>query len=92
MAWRLGEWGMDRLAARVSDPGKSHPSLASQVRYKAESPAFRAKAEGDRNIVIKGGLVLSGMVGWSCNLPALLGLALGMWIDRRVPQLLFNGH
>jgi len=37
------------------------------------------------NIVIRG-LGLSGMVGWSVTLPALLGLALGMWIDRRFPN------
>ncbi|MCT0202007.1 AtpZ/AtpI family protein [Synechococcus sp. CS-602] len=65
-------------------PRQKPPSLASQVRYKAES-RLRAKAEGDRNIVIRG-LGLSGMVGWSVTLPALLGLALGMWIDRRFPN------
>lgn len=70
--------------ARDEGPHSGHKpaSLASQVRQKAES-RLRARAEGDRSIVK--GLGLSGMVGWSVILPALLGLALGMWIDRRFP-------
>ncbi|MGF1514664.1 MAG: AtpZ/AtpI family protein [Elainellaceae cyanobacterium] len=30
------------------------------------------------------GLGLFGMVGWSVAIPAILGIALGAWIDRRV--------
>lgn len=31
------------------------------------------------------GLGMSGLVGWSVAIPALLGLALGIWIDSRWP-------
>jgi len=65
-----------------SRPRQQPPSLASQVRHKTES-RLRAKAEGDRSIIK--GLGVSGMVGWSVTLPALLGLGLGMWIDRQFP-------
>ncbi len=73
---------MKQARNKDSRPRQKPPSLASQVHRKAER-RLRAKAEGDRSILK--GLGVSGMVGWSVTLPALLGLALGMWIDRRFP-------
>lgn len=32
------------------------------------------------------GLGTFGLVGWSVTIPALLGIALGVWIDTRVPS------
>ncbi len=33
------------------------------------------------------GLGMFGMVGWSVAVPALLGAALGIWMDKKYPQL-----
>lgn len=32
------------------------------------------------------GLGMMGMVGWSVVVPALLGAALGVWLDKRYPE------
>jgi ATP synthase protein I len=32
------------------------------------------------------GLAMMGMVGWSVAVPALLGAALGIWLDKSYPQ------
>jgi ATP synthase protein I len=44
----------------------------------------QARQEGDRSIWA--GLGLFGMVGWSVMVPMLLGIALGIWIDKRFPS------
>jgi ATP synthase protein I len=44
----------------------------------------QARAEGDRSALT--GLALFGMVGWAVVVPMLLGLALGLWIDRHLPS------
>jgi ATP synthase protein I len=44
---------------------------------------LRARAEGDRSVWK--GLGVFGMVGWAVSLPTLLGIAVGLWIDRRFP-------
>ena len=45
---------------------------------------LQARREGDRSIWA--GLGLFGMVGWSVIVPTLLGIVLGIWIDRRFPS------
>lgn len=54
-----------------------------QVREKSRRKV-QARREGDRTIW--SGLGLFGMVGWSVMLPTLLGIALGIWIDKRFPS------
>ncbi|MFO7544087.1 MAG: AtpZ/AtpI family protein [Trueperaceae bacterium] len=41
----------------------------------------RARREGDRPLAA--GLGLFGLVGWSVAVPTVLGIAIGVWIDRR---------
>ena len=41
-----------------------------------------ARAEGDRSWFWLGML---GLIGWSVTVPTLLGVALGLWLDREVP-------
>lgn len=43
----------------------------------------RAMTEGDRSLLRDLGVF--GMVGWSVTVPTLLGTALGLWLDRRIP-------
>ena len=50
------------------------------VDKKAERK-IRARREGDRSIWSWLGMM--GLVGWSVALPALAGVALGIWLDKR---------
>lgn len=42
----------------------------------------RARREGDRTLWF--GLGTFGLVGWSVILPTVAGIAVGVWLDRRV--------
>ena len=45
-----------------------------------EERKLRARAEGPNLLWL--GLGMMGMVGWSVAVPTLLGIGLGVWIDR----------
>jgi ATP synthase protein I len=44
----------------------------------------RSRREGRHGLGY--GLGLFGLVGWSVAIPTVLGIALGVWIDRRYPS------
>lgn len=46
-----------------------------------QADKLRSRREGRPNI--DRGLGSSGIVGWSITVPTLLGLAAGVWLDRR---------
>jgi ATP synthase protein I len=46
----------------------------------------KLKAQQGSSQSIWFGLGMSGLVGWSVTVPALMGVALGMWIDQRYPS------
>jgi ATP synthase protein I len=46
----------------------------------------KLKAKGERHRSIWFGMGMFGMVGWSVATPTLLGVAVGLWIDRRWPS------
>lgn len=48
--------------------------------------ARKLKARSEKHPNIWFGLGLLGLIGWSVVLPTLLGLALGIWIDRQFPS------
>lgn len=69
------------------DPAKSggphsRQAMAEQVARKAER---RLAAERRRGNSVLFGLGMLGLVGWSVAVPALLGTAIGMWLDRTFP-------
>lgn len=43
---------------------------------------MRARKQGDQGVWF--GLGMFGLVGWSVAIPALLAIALGVWIDTRI--------
>ncbi|MGD8574913.1 MAG: AtpZ/AtpI family protein [Gammaproteobacteria bacterium] len=51
----------------------------------ARKAARRRRAARERERSIWFSLGLFGIVGWSIALPTLLGVALGIWLDRRWP-------
>lgn len=62
---------------------RDRPDLGRQV---ARKEARKLRARRRRGRFIWSGLGASGLVGWSIAVPALLGLAAGMWIDRTWPS------
>ncbi len=45
---------------------------------------LRARREGVRGVWF--GLGMFGLIGWAVAIPTLIGVALGMWLDRVAPQ------
>ncbi|HHP7235069.1 MAG TPA: AtpZ/AtpI family protein [Desulfobacterales bacterium] len=43
----------------------------------------KARREGDRSVWF--GLGMFGLVGWSVAIPTLVGIAVGIWLDRTFP-------
>lgn len=66
----------------ASDPAR-RDDLVGEVARKSERRA-RARREGRRGLGY--GLGLFGLIGWSVAVPSVLGIALGVWIDRRFPS------
>lgn len=56
--------------------------LSEKVGSK-EARKIKARREKDRGVWF--GLGMFGLVGWSVAIPALIGVALGIWIDKRWP-------
>ena len=44
----------------------------------------KLRARRDRRPEIARGLGTSGIIGWSVAVPTLVGIAIGVWLDRRV--------
>ena len=57
--------------------------LPEQVKLKS---ARKLKARREGNHTIWYGLGIFGIVGWSIAIPTLIGIAIGIWIDRRFPS------
>ena len=65
----------------VSPQGQ--PELPKTVGDKEQR---KLKARRERHHGIWYGLGMFGLVGWSIAIPTLLGIAVGVWLDRRWPQ------
>jgi ATP synthase protein I len=55
-------------------------------RQVAAQAARKLKAKRGAKRSIWFGLGMSGLIGWSVTVPALLGAALGVWIDHNYPS------
>jgi ATP synthase protein I len=63
-----------------------HPArqeLEQEVNAKGDRK-IQARRKGERSAWF--GLGMFGLVGWSVAVPALLGVAIGLWIDSRWPS------
>ena len=67
----------------VKNKKKSGDDLIETVGTK-ENRKIRAQQEEDRGVWF--GLGMFGLVGWSVAIPALIGIAVGIWIDKRWPS------
>jgi ATP synthase protein I len=55
-------------------------------RQVAAQAARKLKAKRGAKRSIWFGLGMSGLIGWSVTVPALLGAGLGIWIDKSYPS------
>lgn len=62
--------------------GTEEERLAREVGRKAER---KRRARDRRGPSAWFGLGMFGLVGWSVAVPTILGIALGIWLDRRWP-------
>ena len=67
----------------VKNTKKSGDGLIETVGTK-ENRKIRARKEEDRGVWF--GLGMFGLVGWAVAIPALIGIAVGIWIDKRWPS------
>jgi ATP synthase protein I len=73
---------MPELKKPGAKPGPAD-DFARQVKIK-ETRKLKAQANAKDNVWF--GLGMFGLVGWSVAIPTLLGIALGIWIDRTWPS------
>lgn len=71
---------MNDREERVTDDEREE--LAEEVG-RCERRKLRARARKEQSIWF--GLGMFGLVGWSVAIPTLIGLAIGIWIDRTFP-------
>lgn len=71
----------------MTDDSEHETSMQSGLEREVEARArrkLRARRERDRSVWF--GLGMFGLIGWSVAIPALLGIAAGVWIDSRWPS------
>src|ERR1700677_730137 len=54
----------------------------------AEQAAHKLGAQRAATRSVWFGLGMSGLIGWSVTVPALIGAALGIWVDKNYPSAL----
>ncbi|SRR5579883_1486391 len=74
------------MGKKVIKNTKHHLSWETFHHQVGEKVARKLKARREKSQSIWFGLGLLGMVGWSVVTPALIGVALGIWIDKQWPS------
>lgn len=68
---------------RRNGPKRRQQALGNEIGRRAERK-LRARARGQPAAWF--GLGMFGLVGWSVAIPTLIGIAVGVWLDRRFPE------
>lgn len=71
----------------TSKPDKTSGKILEKFRSHIEAKAERkmeSRREKERNIWF--GLGMFGLVGWTVAIPTLVGVAVGIWIDKKWPS------
>ncbi len=64
-----------------------HQSEQAEIeRQVAAKEKRKLKAQSEKNHSIWFGLGMMGLIGWSVAVPALIGVAIGLWIDSQWPS------
>ncbi len=69
--------------SQSNDGHRQRQDLEQKIATKEERKLL-ARRKRDRTVWF--GLGMFGLVGWSVVVPALVGIAIGLWIDRRWPS------
>ena len=72
----------DEDDGKLRKPRSPRANFAEQIGAKATR---KLKARNDSAQGIWFGFGMMGLIGWSVVVPTLLGAALGVWLDKRVP-------
>ncbi|WP_367754236.1 AtpZ/AtpI family protein [Flavobacterium sp. WC2430] len=67
---------------KTTDTKNENP-FSKQVGLK-EKRKLKALKENKRSIWF--GLGMFGLVGWSITIPTLVGIAIGLWLDKKYPE------
>ena len=73
----------------TEDPAPPDGSKEASEEFRRQVEAKQARklrARGRQGGSVWFGLGMFGLIGWSVVIPALLGVALGVWIDRTWPS------
>jgi len=65
--------------------GDEHDSLFARKIAADEARKLRVQRAGPQGVWF--GLGMSGLIGWSVAVPTLAGIMLGLWLDRRHPEI-----
>jgi ATP synthase protein I len=68
---------------RKADTAHQETTFSRQVGAQA---ARKLKARRNSTRGVWFGLGMSGLIGWSVTVPALMGAALGIWVDKHYPS------
>jgi ATP synthase protein I len=75
------------MPQRAENPNSKLPESAERLMHEVgvrQARMVRRKKEGPPNVWRSVGMV--GLVGWSVVLPMLIGVAVGLWVDRQWPS------
>lgn len=70
------------MAKLPRDKSRRHPKFSDRIGAE-EQRKLKARRKGPRSVWM--GFAVSGLIGWSVAAPMLLGIALGMWLDKNYP-------
>jgi ATP synthase protein I len=73
---------MDNGMGKDKDPAGIPPGLEQQVQNKT---ARRRWAQAHERRSVWFGFGMFGLIGWAVTIPTVLGIALGVWLDRHWP-------
>ena len=79
--WKA-DWRVDFQGHIVFDKSKYPKDESSFIRRINASVLRKISSRGNPARGIWVGLGMMGLIGWSVAIPTLLGIALGMWIDK----------
>lgn len=65
----------------MNEDKKKHSRTFTELISRTEARRLKARKEKGHGLWF--GLGMFGMVGWAVAVPALAGVALGIWIDRK---------
>lgn len=72
----------------MSEPDPQQPAdIHAELRRQVEAKELRKlRARQDKHRTVWFGLGMFGLIGWSVAIPALVGIGVGLWIDREWPS------